>query len=107
MILYRTAPFAIEAVPGLGLAPVTYHGGELWTDPAGGSAPVSDAGLDSSGPGARRSFHGENELDRDDTTLAAPALEAASGIDDAPLAAPAPPLPFPGSRAPGVFPRRE
>ena len=107
MILYRTAPFAIEAVPGLGLAPVTYHGGELWTDPAGGSAPVSDAGLESPVPGARGASNEANELDRDDTTLDAPSPEATSGTPEAPLAAPAPPLRFPGPLAPGVFPKRE
>lgn len=107
VLLYRTAPFSIAAIPGLGLAPVTYHGGELWTDPAGGSTPVSDSGLDSSRPGAHCAFPGEDELDTDDSALDAPTLEPTSEIPDAPLAAPAPPLPFPGPLAPGVYPKRE
>jgi len=105
-LLRRTGLFSIEGGAGAGLAPLSYHGAELWIDPAGRSTPVADVGLARNGPHSIAPL-GEPELGEDDPPLDAPAPDLSGATPDPPPPAPPAPVSAPASRAPLVFPRRE
>jgi hypothetical protein len=107
ILLFRTGPLSISPVPGREPAPVSFHGGELWTDAAGSATPVSETGLDSSRPEARTSSPDESDLDEDDPAFHAPSAETRVESPLALAALPPSPRSLHRSSAPLVVPKRE
>lgn len=107
-VLFRTVPFAIGQATGPALEPLSYHGGELWTDDAGRAAPVADGGVAGTEPGSSVDAQGLDEpFDDSPDGLDLPVPADTGSAPSSPARLPALRSGSSPSRAPLVFPRRE
>lgn len=106
-LLFQLHAVSIERPAGVVLDPLSYHGGELWTDRSGRSTPVTDPGLSGSGPESSLGPEAESNPGEDspDMDLAGPPVS--SERPGTPRRLPATILGPSPSRSPLSFPRRE
>jgi len=105
-LLVETRAFVIEGRGEPGLEPVSYHGGELWTDTAGSATPLAPEELTDScptalgRPGADEPAEDSSGFDRTAPALSSDEPAAAGGRPSEPARQPSRP------RSPLAFPRR-